>query len=722
MLGVRNGRMVHFIYLSLVIPSEDSHTAYNQVDISLVIVNYNVKEFLSNLLVSIDKARAGLKLEIFVVDNNSSDGSIPYLKQRFPEISYIENRENIGFGKANNQAIFRAKGKYTLLINPDTLIEEDTLRILYEHMENHPQTGACGCKILNPDGSFADESRRTVPTPWTALGKVLGLSNLFPKSKFFAGYYMNWLDENTASQVPVISGSFMFFRSDVLKELGGFDEQFFMYGEDVDVCYRLTKGGWHIDYVPQTSIIHYKGESTKKDNIDYIIIFNKAMYQFFEKHYSYSYTLLFRLVILSGIVIRGVLGYLKTLLKRLWNPMVDLVILNLLVFTAFLIRYNIQPENLFNEYKPRYLVYNIIIAILYIIAGKYYDLYGTKRHSAAAVLKATLFAIIGTAVITYFLREYAFSRWILVSAALSGAIILSSMRLLRKNLKRNQPFSTGQFQPTRILIVGLNDKTAELIRKIRTRVDWNYHIAGIVQTDSNDELVEIEGVPVVGKLSQISSISTYHQAGQIFFLVDAVSHEKVLQVMSQLQERNIIFKIVPNTLDYIIGKSNVEYLDNIPLVDVQLLYYSTWNQFAKRNLDLLLAIPLFLILLPILGIPWIFLNRKREIHKFYRDEQNYFTLRLLPKTYPAWMNILSTLGYVISGELSMVGAPLIADQHQSMLYYKYGITGLRQQRGSSLANQKEAEQIDLHYLQSYSIWLDLDILAKSVIRPRKTAS
>ena len=722
MLGIRNGRMVHFIYLSHVSPSEALHNDQKQVDISLVIVNYNVKEFLSNLLISVDKASAGLNLEIFVVDNNSSDGSIPYLKQRFPGVHYIENRENLGFGKANNQAIERAKGKYTLLINPDTLIEEDTLRVLFAHMESHLQTGACGCKILNPDGSFADESRRTVPTPWTALGKVLGLSNLFPKSKFFAGYYMNWLDENTPSSVPVISGSFMFFRTDVLIELGGFDEQFFMYGEDVDLCYRLTQSGRNIDYVPQTSIIHYKGESTKKDNIDYIIIFNKAMYQFFEKHYSYSYTLLFRFVILSGIVIRGVLGYLKTLIKRLWNPIVDLLILNALVFSAFLIRYGIQPENLFNEYKPRYLVYNVIIAILYIVAGKYYDLYGKKKHSAAAVLKATLFAIIGTAVITYFLREYAFSRWILVSAALSGALILSSMRLLRKNLKRNQPFSTGQFQPTRILIVGLNDKTAELIRKIRTRVDWNYHIAGIVQTDSNEQIAEVEGVPVVGKLSQISSISKYHQAGQMFFLVDAVSHEQVLHVMSQLQDRDIIFKIVPNTLDYIIGKSNVEYLDNIPLVDVQLLYYSTWNQFAKRNLDLVIAVPLFILLLPILGLPWILFSRKREAHKFYRNEQNYFTLKLLPDAYPSSLNFLSKLGYVISGDLSMVGSPLIADQNQSLLYYKHGITGLRQLRGSLLADQSEAEQIDLHYLQSYSIWLDLDILAKSMIKPRNTTS
>lgn len=711
--------MMQFIYLNFVIQEPTPSSTNDKPDISLVIVNYNVKEFLANLLTSVNTARAGLNLEIFVVDNNSSDGSIPYLKRRFPDVTYIENRENTGFGRANNQAIKLARGKYTLLINPDTLIKEDTLRVMYDHMEAHPNTGAAGCKILNPDGTFADESRRTVPTPWSALGKVLGLASLFPKSKLFASYYMNWLDEDTLSEVPVISGSFMFFKTDVLRDLGGFDERFFMYGEDIDLCYRLTNTGMVIDYVPSTSIIHYKGESTKKDNIDYIIIFNKALYQFFEKHYSYSYTLLFRLIIVSGIIFRGVIGYLKTLIRRLWQPFIDLLLLNALVIVAFLIRYSIHPTNLFEQYEPRFLTYNLFIAILYIIAGKYYDLYGTNRLSAVAVLKATIFAIGGTALITYFLREYAFSRWILLAAALSGALMLSVLRLLRKNLARNQQFSTGQFQPTRMILVGLNDKTAELIRKIRGRVEWNYHIAGIVVQNDHTLPEEIDRVPVLGDLSHLASLCKYHNVSQVVFLVDAVSHEQVLHAMTQLQHRDLVFKIVPNTLDYIIGKSNVEYLDNIPVVDVQLPYYTTWNRFAKRNLDLLISVPLFLLMLPVLILPWLTSARKRMSQRFFIDEQKSISLKLLPTaSHPKWMNWLSMIGYVIIGRLSLVGAPLIPDRNDALLYYRYGLTGLRQYHEARNGPLEEGERFELHYLQNYSIWLDLDILMKSILRQK----
>ncbi len=706
--------MIQFNYLRIVnTDAPDLSPQSKPPDISLVIVNYNVKEFLANLLTSVEKAKGDLTLEIFVVDNNSSDGSMAYLRRRFPYVNYIENRENVGFGRANNQAIRQAKGKYSLLINPDTLIEEETLRVMFDHMESHPNTGAAGCKILNPDGTFADESRRTVPTPWNALGKVLGLATLFPKSKTFAGYYMNWLDEDTPSEVPVISGSFMFFRTDVLKELDGFDERFFMYGEDIDLCYRLTQSGRVIDYVPSTSIIHYKGESTKKDNIDYIIIFNKALYQFFEKHYSYSYTLLFRMIIVSGIVIRGVMGYAKTLLRRIWQPLIDLTILNVLVIVAFIIRYGINPAELLDRYEPRYLVYNLCIAVLYVIAGKYYDLYGTNRHSAAAVLKATLFAVIGTAVITYFLREYAFSRWILLMAAVSGALLLSTLRLIRKNMKRSQQFATGQFQPSRILVVGLNDKTADLIRKIRGRVDWNYQITGVVTSSPGSETEEVERIPVVGDIGQIASLCRYHKAGQVFFLVDAVSHEQVLHAMTQLQGMDLVFKIVPNTLDYIIGKSNVEYLDNIPVVDVQLLYYTTWNRFAKRNFDLILSVPLFLLIVPFLAIPWIVTSRKRVGQHYFVAENRHITLRLLPSG--TWINLLSQLGYIISGKISFVGAPLVSDTRESMLYYKHGLTGLRQYHETRSGPLEEGDHFELHYLQNYSIWLDLDILAKSLL-------
>jgi lipopolysaccharide/colanic/teichoic acid biosynthesis glycosyltransferase len=218
---------------------------------------------------------------------------------------------------------------------------------------------------------------------------------------------------------------------------------------------------------------------------------------------------------------------------------------------------------------------------------------------------------------------------------------------------------------------------------------------------------------VVGDIGQIASLCRYHKVGQVFFLVDAVSHEQVLHAMTQLQGNDLVFKIVPNTLDYIIGKSNVEYLDNIPVVDVQLLYYTTWNRFAKRNFDLLLSVPLFLLLAPFLAIPWLATLNRRVSRNYYTGENSFTTLRLLPSG--TWINLFAKLGYIISGKISFVGAPLVADRRESMLYYKHGLTGLRQYHESRSGPLEEGEHFELHYLQNYSIWLDLDILAKTLL-------
>ena len=188
-------------------------------DISVVIVNYKVKEYISNLLSSLYKAKGDYRLQIFVVDNNSDDGSIEYLESRYPDVVYIKNEENLGFGIANNQAIRLAEGEFTLIINPDTLVSEDTLEIMVQHMRSNPKCGASGCKILNPDGTYAPESKRSIPTISTAISKVLGLNTIFPKSKVFGSYYLGWIDENETSKIEVLSGSFMFWRTDVLKEM-----------------------------------------------------------------------------------------------------------------------------------------------------------------------------------------------------------------------------------------------------------------------------------------------------------------------------------------------------------------------------------------------------------------------------------------------------------------------------------------------------------------------
>ena len=254
--------------------------------LSVVIVNYNVKYYLEQCLESVRRASQGLQVEVFVVDNLSTDGSVPYLRERFPEVTFIENNENVGFARANNQAIRQSRGEYVLLLNPDTILCEDTLRRFVDFMDAHPEAGAAGAYMLHADGTFAPESRRGLPTPFVAFCKMSGLTRLFPKSRLFGRYYMGYLDVNEVNRIEAISGACMMLRREALDSVGLLDEDFFMYGEDIDLSYRILQGGYHNYFLP-VRMLHYKGESTVKNSYRYVYTFYQAMRLFFRKHYSH---------------------------------------------------------------------------------------------------------------------------------------------------------------------------------------------------------------------------------------------------------------------------------------------------------------------------------------------------------------------------------------------------------------------------------------------------
>ncbi len=276
--------------------------------LSIVIVNYNVRFYLEQCLLSVEKALTGVCGEVFVVDNNSSDDSMSYLQSKFPWVRYIENKENVGFSCANNQAIREVRGEYVLLLNPDTFIGERTLRECIDFMDKNPQAGMCGVGMLKADGSFAPESRRGVPTPFVAFCKMSGLGALFPKSRLFGRYYMQYLNKQAINPIEIVSGAFMFIRKKALDEVGLLDEAFFMYGEDIDLSYRVLEAGYQNYYIP-TQILHYKGESTKKDSLKYVNAFHKAMVIFFKKHFA-QYSGIYSAFITLTVVMKGVMSYL----------------------------------------------------------------------------------------------------------------------------------------------------------------------------------------------------------------------------------------------------------------------------------------------------------------------------------------------------------------------------------------------------------------------------
>ncbi|MBO7068556.1 MAG: glycosyltransferase family 2 protein [Bacteroidaceae bacterium] len=283
--------------------------------LSVVIVSYNVKYHLEQCIRSVQKASEGIESDIWVVDNASSDGSVEYLQSNFPDVHFICNEENVGFSRANNQAICQSKGEYVLLLNPDTIVAEDTLKGCVDFLDSHSKVGATGVRMLNADGTFAPESRRGLPTPFTSFCKMTGLSSLFPKNRTLGRYYMRYLNADEANPIDIISGAFNMIRRRTLDDVGLLDEDFFMYGEDIDLSYRMLLGGWQNYYLPY-NILHYKGESSEKSSYRYVHVFYNAMLIFFNKHFGKKYILLGYLIRLA-VIIRAIMDMLIRFLDRI---------------------------------------------------------------------------------------------------------------------------------------------------------------------------------------------------------------------------------------------------------------------------------------------------------------------------------------------------------------------------------------------------------------------
>lgn len=269
------------------------------MQLSVIILNYNVRYFLELCLLSVESALQNIDSEIIVVDNNSSDGSCEMIKSRFPNIKLIQNNQNAGFPKGNNIGVAEAKGDYVCILNPDTVVAEDTFEKVLAFAKKQNNLGIIGVKLIDGTGNFLPESKRGIPTPWVAFTRILGLYKLFPKSPFFNKYYAQHLNENETGEVEILVGAFMFLEKELYQEVGGFDEDCFMYSDDIDLSYMVLQKGKHNFYFHETAVIHYKGESTVKDGT-YMKRFQEAMEFFFRKHFKVSF--LFSAFMKIGIV------------------------------------------------------------------------------------------------------------------------------------------------------------------------------------------------------------------------------------------------------------------------------------------------------------------------------------------------------------------------------------------------------------------------------------
>jgi GT2 family glycosyltransferase len=277
--------------------------------LSIIIVNFNAEKFLVECLDSIYAQTKQISFDIWVVDNNSIDASVPMVQQNFPQVNLIENKENVGFARANNQAITQCVSDYILLLNPDTLILQNAIEKTVDFMDGNPTVGICGCKVLNKDGTLQLACRRSIPTPGVAFFRLTGLSRLFPKSKIMAKYNLTYLDPDDPHEIDAVSGAFLMIRREVIDSIGLLDERFFMYGEELDWCLRTKKAGWPVMYYPNAEIIHYKGECSKFNHRKAAFEFYRSMYLFHKKHFAGDCNPIINVIIYAGILLKALTSW-----------------------------------------------------------------------------------------------------------------------------------------------------------------------------------------------------------------------------------------------------------------------------------------------------------------------------------------------------------------------------------------------------------------------------
>lgn len=649
--------------------------------LSIVIVNYNVKYFLEQCLHSVLKACAGLSYEIFVVDNNSVDGSNEMVRQKFPEVKLIANTDNKGFSKANNQAIRECVGEYILLLNPDTVVEEDTFRKVILFMDEHADAGALGVKMIDGRGKFLPESKRGLPTPWVAFYKMSGLASLLPRSKVFGRYHLGYLDENKIWPVDVLAGAFMLLRRSVLEKIGLLDEDFFMYGEDIDLSYRVTKAGYQNYYFPEARIIHYKGESTKKSSVNYVFVFYNAMIIFAKKHFSPGHASTFSVLIKIAIYIRAGLAILLQFIKKMFLPALDF----LLMFAGFYFLKDYWGTNMAIQYPDEYMTLivpaYIVLWIISLFFSGGYDQPMQLRKVVRGIFTGTLMILVIYALLP---EAYRFSRALILLGAVWATIAGVTIRFIA-SIAFNKQYALAGEAKKRLLIVG-NEEEASRVLSLLKISDTSHNFIGFVKPE-NGSMKETDRHSVdfskyfLGKAENLKDIVEVYTIDEVIFCGKDVSSNQIMNSMSMSTSRHVEFKIAPPESLFIIGSSSVDNPGELYVIDINSILRPV-NKRNKRLLDLLLScsfFPLFPILMFAIRNP---------------------------------LGMIRNIIDVISGKRSWVGYAPTANQNINLPKIKEAVVSPADSMKQEL-DEETVSRLNSLYAKDYSVYKDLDIVRKS---------
>jgi GT2 family glycosyltransferase len=514
--------------------------------ISIVIVNFKVADYLKRTLLSLREADLYNRSEVIVVDNASHDDSRSLITAEFPEVTWVGLKNNIGFGKACNVGAKSGRGEFLLFINPDTLVSKNTLQTCVDFFASHPGAGVMGPKILNADGTLQAGCRRSFPSPLVAFYRLAGLSRLFPKSRRFGRYNLTYLDPGALSEVDAVSGSFMFVLSRLFHDIGGFDETFFMYGEDLDLCCRIRDKGYSVWYNPATTIIHFKGRSAAKRMWKSRRAFYEAMIVFSRKYKHTRASFFPGWLIVVGILIQAGANFVGSILKTSTAFYIDVFVINALLWSGITLWFSFL--SMVSPYAGgsvgMLLLMHILLSLSFVSIFAYRGVYSKERYSAVNAIVSGMTASVIFVAAVFFVRSMALSR---IAFGVSTVFITFTLVAWREALPRlltrfrRVAFSTGS-----VVILGSDEVATTLIRNVEN--DPSANIQGILWPSSNGSPGEFLGYPVLGHIENIKDVLSRQHVDLLLIATDQPWYSHLIEALATVKIHNLTIRWVPTEL------------------------------------------------------------------------------------------------------------------------------------------------------------------------------
>ena len=680
--------------------------------VSLLIVSYNVRQYIAHAIDAIIKSDLD-DFEIIIIDNNSFDNTASYLKERYShlrQIKIVQNEENIGFGKAINQAASLAKGQYYLILNPDTIIQEETISTLKEYLDSNPEVGMVGPKILNADGTLQLACKRSFPTLGVALPKLLGFSRIFPKSKWAGKYNLTYLDEDEISSVDAISGSCMFIRSFLFHELKGFDERFFMFGEDLDLCSRIWKNNYEIHYVPTTQIVHYQGESVKSAPFDSINAFYNAMILFVDKHFSFGTGWLMKFAIRCGIYIRKFFSMIGEKRSQILSVTIDAILILLAFIIAISMRFsNFEPITMSKGLIPA------IYVIFWICVGFIFQLYNRYILSYSRAIISSVTGFFLAVAFTYFFKQYAFSRFVIIFGSAIISILIPGWRVfvhflmargLLNQVKQKNPILFTR----KTFIVGADAEGLRIANSLLKRFDTGLELIGIVDTKLPEEDNKLP-IDFIGRLSDLRDLVVKHSIRELIFSTSAFTNKEILHLMNQTKDLRLTYRMIPRQQEILLGKASIEDIGDLSFLNIEYSLFYSLHRFTKRIFDLTISFITLIIFSPIILV--LLLLKKGVQKQYWGIEGKKFDVTIF-NVNSRFIRELPLFFAVLLGNLSLVGSTMFETSEKNPnLICQPGLTGLERIRSVKF-NPEDRLALDHYYVQNQSFTMDLEIIMKTV--------